>query len=69
MSKMRVQFTILVELGDPLPETMKMYECESVDGKYKYNVKIRKISKLEWIDGKLAIDIRGEVDELVEVLE
>lgn len=59
----------MVELGDPLPEVMKPYECESIDGKHKYNVKIRQISKLEWIDGMLAIDIRGEVDELVEVLE
>lgn len=66
---MRAQVTIIVELGDPLPRVGQTYNCESYpDAREKYAVKIQRITGLEWIDGKLAIDARGtkiELDNMV----
>ena len=62
---MRAQVTIIVELGDPLPRVGQVYNCESYpDGRDKYAVRIQRITGLEWIDGKLAIDVRGIKIEL-----
>ncbi len=53
------QVTILVELGDPLPRSGEIYQCESYPhAEQQYAVKILRITSLEWIDGKLAVDAR-----------
>lgn len=60
---MRAELTVIAEIGEDLPEVMKLYNCKSlVDGR-EYTIKVRKITKLSWIDGMLAIDIKGDIIE------